>query len=254
MIIDTHAHLNMDQFEHDLETVIKRSNELGVGKIIVIGMDDFHNQRALAIAEKHEHIYAAVGVHPVDIHKADVKDIIPLLKHPKVVAVGETGIDLYWNKDNLEAQKLAFRKQIKLAIEYDLPIIIHTRDSFFEAYETIKPFKGKIKGVFHSFSAGLKEARMAIDLGFYIGIGGVVTFPKATTVHELAKEIPLEHMLVETDSPFLTPVPYRGKRNEPGYTKYVVDEIAKIKQIDPNIVAEVTTMNANKLFRLEPST
>src|SRR5690606_2393354 len=124
---------------------------------------------------------------------------------------------LYWNKDNLEAQKQAFTEQIKLAIEYDLPIIIHTRDSFNEAYETIKPFKGKIKGVFHSFSAGLKEARMAIDLGFYIGIGGVVTFPKATILHELAKEIPLEHMLVETDSPFLTPVPYRGKRNEPGY-------------------------------------
>lgn len=252
MIIDTHSHLNMDQFEPDLEAVIKRSNELGVTRIIVIGMDDFHNKKALEIAEKNDHIYAAVGVHPVDIHKANVKDVIPLLRHPKVVAVGETGIDLYWKKDNLEAQKIVFIEQIKLAIEYDLPIIIHTRDSFNEAYETIKPFKGKIRGVFHSFSAGITEAKTAIDLGFYIGIGGVVTFPKATTLHELVKEIPLEHLLVETDSPFLTPVPYRGKRNEPGYTKYVVDEIAKIKQIDPSIVAAKTSENAIKLFRLEP--
>src|SRR5690606_2172966 len=116
--------------------------------------------------------------------------------------------DLYWKKDNLEAQKKAFIEQIELSIEYDLPIIIHTRDSFNEAYETIKPYQGKVKGVFHSFSAGLKEARMAIDLGFCIGIGGVVTFPKATMIRELAREIPLEHILVETDSPFLTPVPY----------------------------------------------
>ncbi len=251
MIIDTHAHLNISQFDHDIEDVIARAKELGVTKIIVIGMDDYHNKKAIELADKYPSVYAAVGVHPVDIDKAIVADVIPYLSHPKVVSIGEIGIDLYWKKDNLDTQKQVFKDQIELAIKYDLPVVVHTRESFNEAYEVVKPYQGRIRGVFHAFSSGLEDAYKAIDLGFYIGLGGVVTFPKANMTHELAKNIPLEHILVETDSPFLTPVPYRGKRNEPGYTKYVVDEIAKIKQIDPKVVAETTSNNAIRLFKLE---
>lgn len=251
MIIDTHAHLNMHQFDKDLDAVINNAKALDVGKMIVIGMDKYHNQRALFLAEKYDNLFAAIGVHPVDVNKLTVDDIIPYLGKDKVVAVGETGIDLYWNKDNLEKQKTYFVRQIELAIQYDLPIIIHTRNSFDEAYDCVKPYKGKLRGVFHSFSSGLKEAKMVIDLGLYIGISGVVTFPKAIELKEIVKEVSLEHLLLETDAPFLTPAPYRGKRNEPGYTFYVAREIANIKAIDIETVKKVTTENANKLFRLE---
>ncbi len=251
MIIDTHAHLNMHQFDKDLDAVLANAKAHGVGKMIVIGMDKYHNQRALFLAEKYDNLYAAIGVHPVDVDKLSVDDILPYLEKDKVVAVGETGIDLYWHKDNLEKQKAYFIKQIELAIQYDLPIIIHTRNSFDEAYDCVKPYKGKLRGVFHSFSSGLKEAKMVIDLGLYIGISGVITFPKAVELKEIVKEVPLEHLLLETDAPFLTPAPYRGQRNEPGYTFYVAREVASIKAIDIETVKKVTTENANKLFRLE---
>lgn len=251
MIIDTHAHLNTDEFKSKIDDSLKLLKEHHVDYVIVVGMNHEANLRAIKLAFQHKELYATVGIHPCDIKNEKIEDLIPLLKEKKVVALGEIGIDLYWKKDNLEDQKKIFIQQIELAIQHDLPIIIHTRESFKEAYECVLPYKGKLRGVFHSFSSNIEDARRAIELGFYIGISGVVTFKKALELHEIVKEIDLKHMLVETDSPWLAPVPYRGKRNEPAYTYYVVKEIAKIKNISSDEVAKITSNNAKMLFRLE---
>ena len=251
MIIDTHAHLNTSQFDQDVDQVIINANNNNVNKIIVVGMDLIHNQKALMLANQYDNLYATVGIHPTSVEDEKLKDLIPLLNKNKVVALGEIGIDLYWETKNLKLQQFLFEEQIKLAITHNLPIIIHTRNSFKEAYDIVKLYKGQVRGVFHSFSSNLLDAKLAIELGFYIGISGVVTFNKAYELHEVVKEIPLNYLLLETDSPYLAPTPFRGKRNEPSYTKYVLEEVAKIKKIDKEEVARVTTLNAIKLFRLE---
>lgn len=251
MIIDTHAHLNTKSYDEDLDLVISRAKTYGVEKIIVIGMDDYHNKKAIELANIYPNLYATVGVHPCDVETEKIEDIMPLLKQNKVVSIGEIGIDLYWKKDNLDKQIIYFKRQLDLAYEYNLPVVIHTRESFNEAYEVVKPYKDKVTGVFHAFSSRLEDAKKAIELGFYIGIGGVVTFSKRGELEDIVREIPLEKIIVETDSPYLTPKPFRGKRNEPGYTKYVVEEIAKIKNIDVKMVEEITSNNAIALFRLE---
>ena len=251
MIVDTHAHLNTDDFIEDLSDVIKRANLNKVDQIILIGMDDKHNKRAIELANRYSGLYAAVGIHPCDIKQNDITDVIPLLKEKKVVAIGEVGIDLHWKTDNLEEQKKVFIKQLELAVAHDLPVIIHTRESFVEAYECVLPYRGKIRGVFHCLTSSVADAQKVIDLGMYVGIGGVVTFKKAQIVHDIAKTIGLEHILVETDAPYLAPHPYRGKRNEPAYTKLVVEKIAEIKGLSFEEVATQTTKNAQKLFKLE---
>ncbi|HLS99891.1 MAG TPA: TatD family hydrolase, partial [Acholeplasma sp.] len=185
------------------------------------------------------------------VDNLEVEDIMKYVTHPKVVAIGETGIDLYWRNDNLDKQKAYFIKQLELAVKLDKPIIIHTRNSFKEAFECVKPFIGKVRGVFHSFSSNIEDAKLAIEAGFYIGITGVVTFKKAEALHEIVTNIPLEHIVVETDGPFLAPVPFRGKRNVPAYNKYVVEKIAELKGISSEEVAAKTTDNAIKLFGLE---
>lgn len=251
MIIDTHSHINTKQFKEDFETVINNANNNEVLKIIVVGMDSYHNKKAILLANQYNNLFAAVGIHPSDVDKEDIENIIPLLTNKRVVALGEIGIDLYWRKDNLDKQIFYFEEQIKLAIKYNLPIIIHTRNSFSEAYNIVKKYKNQVRGVFHSFSSNLKDAKLAIDLGFYIGISGVITFNKALELKEIVKEIPLEHLLLETDSPYLSPVPYRGLRNEPAYTKYVAEEVSKIKGVSIELVKEITSKNAHKLFGLE---
>ncbi len=249
-IIDTHAHLNTKEFQHDLKEVIERAQRNDVSEIIIIGMDEEHNHRALKIAELHENLYATVGVHPGYVNESTISHIIPLLKHRKVVAIGECGIDLYWSKDNLDLQKKIFMEQIKLADEYKLPLVIHTRNSFDEAYACLLPYKGKVKGVFHCFSSHLEDAHKAIDLGFMIGVDGPITYKNAKDITDIVKNIDLIHILVETDSPYLSPIPYRGKRNEPAHTKEVVKKIAEIKGISVEDVARQTTENAYRLFQL----
>lgn len=251
-MIDTHAHINTKQFDNDIKQVIERANNAGVDKVIVVGMDAYHNQKALELIDTYPNLYASIGIHPTTL-KGNVSDLKPLLEHKKVVAIGETGIDLHWQTDNLDLQKKYFIEQIELAIAYQLPIIVHTRNSFKEAYECLLPYKGHITGVFHSFSSNLEDAKKAIDLGFYIGISGVVTFKKASELHDIVKHIDLKHMILETDAPYLAPVPHRGSRNEPSYTQYVLKEVAKIKAISPQFVDEITTKNANNLFGLEKS-
>ncbi len=250
MIVDTHLHLNTEDFEKDLDAVIKRAYHIGIKKLIVIGMDEQTSLQAIKIAEKYEHVYATVGLHPGYVDDNDTKFIEPLLSHPKVVGVGETGLDLYWQKDNIEKQKKCFSEQIKLSIKYKLPLVIHTRNSFDEAYELLVPYKDKAFGVFHCFSSHLDDAKKAIELGYYIGIDGPITFNKPKELLPIVKEINLEHILIETDSPYLAPTPYRGKRNEPSYLIEVAKKIAEIKALSLEEVSFITTKNAHQLFRL----
>ncbi|MFH1692717.1 MAG: TatD family hydrolase [Bacillota bacterium] len=250
MIVDTHAHLNTDEYKNDLDLVLARAKKNNVTQIIVIGMDEPSNELAIRLAHEHHMLYASVGVHPgyVDHQKTDHLEV--LLKQRKVVAIGECGIDLHWRQDNYELQKEVFLEQIELAKRYKLPLVIHTRSSFEEAYRCLLPSKGKVKGVFHCFNSDLKDAKRAIDLGFYIGIDGPITFKKAEELVDIVKAIDLEHILVETDSPYLAPMPFRGKRNEPAYTKYVVEKIAEIKDISIEEVMRQTSKNAQDLFNL----
>lgn len=251
MIIDTHCHLNTQIFDVDRLDVLLRAKNLGVDRIIVVGMDVYHNKKTIELINEHDCLFGAIGIHPCDVEKNDFESIIELLNHKKVVAIGETGIDLYWDKTNFDKQKAFFIKHIKISIKYNLPLIIHTRESFNETYEILKPYKGRVRGVFHAFSSTLADALKVIELGFYIGIGGVITFPKALELKSIVDSIDLSHILLETDAPYLTPVPFRGKRNEPGYTKYVCDMVASIKHLDIEEVAKVTSNNAKKLFGLE---
>ncbi|MCF7932933.1 MAG: TatD family hydrolase [Acholeplasmataceae bacterium] len=251
MITDTHAHLNDEMFDDDLKDVINRAKVQGVSRIIVIGMDNETSKKAIAIASAHEGLHATAGIHPgyVDSDQ-DMGGIKDLIKTHQVVGVGETGLDLHWRKDNLDLQKEVFLAQIKLSIEFDLPLVIHTRSSFEEAYQMLLPFKGKVKGVFHCFSSTLEDAKRAVDLGFYIGIDGPVTYKKSDVIRSIVEDIPMDRLLVETDSPYLAPQAYRGKRNEPSYLVDVIDVIAKIKGMTTEAIARITTQNADTLFRL----
>lgn len=250
MIIDTHAHLNTEPYEQDLDAFIKRANDADVKKIIVIGMNKKANTRAIELSKK-PNLYATVGLHPSDVSEGLDTDLLRAqVDNPKVVAIGEIGIDLYWVKDNLELQLQVFRKQIDLAIELNLPVVIHMRDSAKEIYDVIKNYPN-LRGVMHCFSASFEWAMKFIALGFYIGIGGPVTFKNNLEAKEVAKNIPINRLLVETDSPYLAPVPFRGKQNEPAYTRLVVEEIAKLRGLSLEEVSTMTTQNAMRLFKIE---
>lgn len=250
MIIDTHAHLNVEDYESDINDVINRAKENNVLKVIVIGMDETTSLKAIQLSKDYSELYATAGLHPSEIHDSTITFLEPLLKTKKVVAIGECGIDLYWQSDDLDLQKEIFHKQIKLAIKYDLPLVIHTRNSFLEAYEMVLPYKGKVKGVFHCFSGTVEQAKKITDLGFYIGIDGPVTFKNGQNIQEIVENIDLKWLLVETDSPYLSPAPLRGKRNEPKNTVFIANKIAEIKGISIEEVEDQTTLNATKLFKL----
>lgn len=250
-MIDTHAHLNIDKYKHSIDEVIKRANDKGVNQIIVIGMDLNTSIDAIKIANQYEGVFATVGIHPGFIDNGNHLDLDYLYKEAKVIAVGEIGLDYYWRQDNKELQREVFIEQIEKAIKLDLPVIIHTRDSFDETYEIVKRYEGKLRGVFHCFSSNLVDAKKVLDLGLYIGIDGPVTFKKSVELHEIAKEVPLNKILIETDSPYLTPEPYRGKSNEPKNVYYVALKIAELRNIPIEKVIKQTTQNAQELFRLE---
>lgn len=252
MIIDTHAHLNTDEFDHDIDEVLSNAIEQGIHKIIVIGMDKASNRKAIALQKQYPMILATAGIHPGYVDQdQDIDDLESLIQDQSLVAIGECGLDFYWQDNNKELQKKIFHKQILLAIHYQLPLIIHTRHSFDEAYMMLKPYQGKVKGVFHCFSSHLEDARKAIELGFMIGIDGPITYKNNQILKEIVENIDLKHILVETDSPYLTPMPYRGKRNEPGHTRLVVSKIAEIKNMSVNDVAYITTKNAVRLFNIK---
>ncbi len=254
ILVDTHAHLDMPQFERDLEEVLARGRERGIAEIITIGTDISSIKKAIALVEKYHFIWAAVGIHPHDaktFNKSSYLMLKELASHEKVVAIGEVGLDFYRNLSPHEKQLYAFKSQINLARELGKPLIIHCRDAISEVWQVLKEENGfSLGGVWHCFSGDVVLANACIKERFFISIGGIITFPKAEKLKALVKEISLEHTLLETDAPFLAPVPMRGKRNEPSFLYFIAEEVAKIKQKAVSEVAKKTTENARYLFKI----
>lgn len=255
MLFDTHAHLNATQYEEDLLEVIQRAQEEKVTNIVVVGFDRETIEKAMELTNKYDFIYAAIGWHPVDA--IDLTDehlhwIEELASHPKVVAIGETGLDYYWDKSPKEVQKEAFRKQIHLAKKLNLPIIIHNRDATADVVEILQQEKAEdVGGIMHCFTGSAEVAQQCMDMNFYISFGGPITFKNAKKPKEVAMEIPLDRILIETDCPYLTPHPFRGKRNEPSYVKYIAEQIAELRGLSYEEVAKITTENAKRLFGIK---
>ena len=253
-IIDTHTHLYLDQFKQDIDKVISRAKENGVSKFIFPAIDSSHFQNMHNLKNRYpENIYLMTGLHPTDVkenYKEELDFITKTLKNHNYVAIGEIGIDLYWDKSFLKQQQEAFRFQIRLAIKNDLPIVIHCREAFDEIFEILSEENCEtLRGVFHCFTGDLNQANKAISLGFLLGIGGVVTF-KNGGIDKFLNQIDLKHIVLETDSPYLAPVPFRGKRNESSYIIYVLEKLSELYKVPKEEVASVTTNNAKKMFSL----
>ena len=249
-LIDTHSHMDMKDFE-DLDAIISNAKNVGVEKIIIPSVDSSSFEKIIEISNKYDGVYCALGIHPSEVQKAkddDFEEIIKLSTDKKVVAIGECGLDYYWDKSFVEEQKRAFLKQIEIAKTLKKPLIVHDREAHPDTFEMLKDIK-EIPVIMHCFSGSWEFAKECIKKGFYIALGGVVTFKNAKKVHEIAKNIPLEHLLLETDAPYLTPEPFRGKRNEPAYVKFVAEKIAELRGVSFEEIAHATTTNANEVFR-----
>ncbi len=254
MLVDSHCHLDFPELSGDLDAIFTLMRENGVGRALCISvrLEDF--PRVQTLAETHDHLYATVGVHPdyEEIHEPAVEELVQLAGHPKVIAIGETGLDYYRLKGNLEWQRDRFRTHIRAARTSGKPLVVHTRSA---AQDTLRIMQeegaANVGGVMHCFTESWETAQAAIGLGFYISFSGIVTFKNAHALKEVARQVPLERMLIETDSPYLAPAPFRGKTNQPGYVKYVAEEIARLKGVSVEEVAKKTTDNFFKLFKLK---
>ncbi len=258
MLIDSHAHLNMDEFEKDREDVLERAAREGVGHIIAVGIDLQSSLDSLDLARQNPQLSCSVGCHP---HHADrcesheLEQLAELAPEPEVVAWGEIGLDYFREYASPEAQLRVFQAQLRIADDLKLPVIIHDRDAHETVYAILKSMgKGQRKGVIHCFSGDLDLAKAFIELGYFISIPGTVTYKKALQIKEVAASIPLDRMLIETDSPYLAPVPKRGKRNEPAYVRHTAMEVSRLRQAPFETVAQQTTDNAKLLFALPVGT
>jgi len=255
-LIDTHTHLYLSQFDNDIDSVIKNAIDNGISKMLLPNIDSTTTQQMLSLSNKYpKNCFPMMGLHPCSVKKETVdKEILhvkEMLDKENFLAIGEIGLDLHWDKSTLEIQKKAFEDQINLAKKYKLPIVIHVRDSFNEAIEIVERLNSsELKGVFHCFTGDQKDAQRVIELqGFYLGIGGVVTF-KNGGLDKNIEQISLDHIMLETDAPYLTPSPYRGSRNESKYILNIAQKIADIYDVELKKIAEVTTKNAYNLFQL----
>lgn len=252
MLFDTHVHLNADQFEDDVDEVIARAQDVGVDNMVVVGFDEKTIKKAMELVDKYSFLYAAVGWHPVDaidLTEDYLAWLEELAAHPKVVAIGETGLDYHWDKSPKDVQKDVFRKQIQLAKRINLPIIIHDREAHQDIVDILKEEKaGDVGGIMHCFGGSLEIAKECLNMNFHLSFGGPVTFKNAKRPKEVVKEVPLNRLLIETDAPFLAPHPNRGKRNEPSYVKLVAEQIAELREINYEEIARQTTVNAKRLF------
>ena len=254
-IVDTHCHLNDEALYKDLDNVISRARQAGVEKMVVVGWDEASSKLAIKIAEQYDFIYAVIGFHPENVFDIDNKvlyDTLNLYKHPKVVGIGEIGLDYHWTKDldKREIQKEYFIKQIKFANEVGLPISIHSREAFADTLEILKQYPPLHSGVMHCYSGSAENIQDIINLNLYIGLDGPVTFTNAKTPKEVAAEVPLEKLVVETDCPYLSPHPLRGTVNEPANICLVIDAIADLKQMSKKHLLEVVYDNSCRLFNL----
>lgn len=249
-MIDTHSHINMIKDVSPNE-ILKNAMENGVDKIIVPSAYPQDIETVMSLIDKYDNVYGMLGIHPTEV-KSWTDDLIDKIKeyskHPKIVAIGEIGLDYYWDKSFNDLQKEVFIKQIKLANEFELPISIHDREAHKDTFDILKEYNKGSKIVMHCFSGSAEFARECIKEGWYLALGGVVTFKNAIKMKEVAIDIPLEKLLLETDAPYLTPVPYRGQENQPAYTKFVAEEIAKLKKITLKEVDKTTTANAISIF------
>lgn len=252
-MIDTHCHLFDEEFDIDREDTIKRAIDSGVEKMILVGFSHKTNQLAQEMAKKWNFFYPTAGLHPSEASLNYLNDFLEFksfVEKNKVYAIGECGLDYHWDITYKEEQKKLFRLQCEYAIEKDLPIIVHSRDAAKDTFDIIASYKGKLKGVMHCYSGSKELALEYVKLGFYISLGGPVTFKNAKEPKEVAKAVPLDLLLIETDCPYLAPTPMRGKRNESSYVKYVRDEIASLRGITIQEVEEATTKNAIRLFKI----
>lgn len=253
---DSHCHLTDAQFDADREAMLQRARDVGVSRFIVIGANgDFrHNEKAVALAQEHADVFAVIGVHPHDAKTITTEmytQLRALAQQPKVVGIGETGLDFYYNNSPREDQRYHFRAFIRLAQELKLPLSMHVRDAYPEAAQTLREEWGtQVQGVMHCFTGSVDEAKILLDLGLFLSLSGIVTFKSAQELREVARFTPLEQLLIETDCPLLAPVPYRGKRNEPAYVVHVGKAVAEAKGIPLAEVAEATRQNTDRLFRL----
>jgi len=268
-LVDSHCHLDFDSYDEDREQVLQRAWEVGVARIVNPSIDLVSSHRILALAEREPRLYAAVGVHPNDAEtweEGTLEELRELARHPKVAAIGEIGLDYYWDRAPRELQQRIFRQQLELAAELNLPVILHTRNKNAEERQAMQDMLAILlewqaglasagsplaesPGVLHSFSGRLEPALEAAGANFYIGITGPVTFKKADELRDVAGRVPLERLLLETDAPFLTPHPHRGERNEPAYVRFVAEKIAEVRGLPVEEVAAATTANASRLFR-----
>ena len=249
-MIDTHAHLNFPQFDRDREKVIRDATSGGVERIVNVGVDLESSQKSINLAQAYPQIYATVGFHPHDAKKftkSSLKELKRLAQHPKVVAIGEIGLDLHRNLSPVEKQKEAFVSQLQLASDLGLPVVVHIRQAYQESLEILEKQKN-IKGVLHCFEGDIKEAKRGLDLGFYISFNGKITYDNPSLV-SLVEQVPMERIVVETDSPYLPPYPHKRKRNEPAWVRLVIEKIAQIKtQLSFEEAKKLTTSNAYNLF------
>lgn len=254
-MFDSHSHLFEEEFEEDLEECIKRARQNKVKKCMLVGYSHSSNQKAFELASKHpDFFYNSCGIHPSEVRhhlQEDMKLLEDFIQTHKVYALGEIGLDYHYENSKPELQKQYFEAQMILAKKYSLPVIIHSRDSIEDTYEVLKKFKNQVVGVMHCYSSSYEMALKFMDLGYYISLGGPVTFKNAKVPKKVAKEIPLQRLLIETDSPYLAPTPFRGKRNETGNVIYVAEEIAKLRNIDIQSLCNVTMQNTYRLFNLE---
>ncbi|MCL5290892.1 MAG: TatD family hydrolase [Bacillota bacterium] len=256
MLIDSHAHLDNERFKADQAQVIARCSE-ELTALINVGYDLASSRRSIELAEKHPFIYAAVGVHPHDAKGAPedyLQQLRELVAHPKVVAIGEIGLDYYYDLSPRDVQQKVFRQQLRLAKELEIPFVIHNRDAHGDILQVLReeaPYPAP--GVMHCFSASWEVAQECMKLGLYISLAGPVTFANAGKLKDIAVKVPLNRLLVETDCPYLTPAPHRGKRNEPAYVRHVVEHIARLRGMSPRELAEITAANTINLFNLPNS-
>jgi TatD DNase family protein len=262
VLTDTHCHLDFDRFDSDRDQVLKRAKKRGLSRILVPGIDLNSSRAAVALAEKNPNIFAAVGIHPnngSDWNTETRKFLVELADHPKVVAIGEIGLDFYRDWTPQPLQRMIFQEQLEIAAEVGLPVIIHNREAHYEVIPALIHWQEDLAkselelannpGVLHSYSGNIKEAEFVLKAGYYLGITGPVTFKNALEMQEVAQKVPPQQLLIETDAPFLTPHPNRGKRNEPSYVYYVAEKIAELRGISPEDVGRMTSDNAKNLFR-----
>lgn len=254
MLIDSHAHIQGSEFSADVDQAIRRASEAGVEKIIVVGGagDLSSNDAAVGLAQSHPGLFATVGMHPHDAKRVsdeDLKRLKELISDPKVVAVGETGLDFYYDHSPREIQIELFCRFIHMARQAGLPIVVHNREAQREVAELIRnEGKRELRGVIHCFTGDYEAAREFLDLGFYLSFTGIITFKKADSLRDVVRKLPLDRILVETDSPYLAPVPHRGKRNEPAFVRFVAETVARVRGVALEEVAHATSLNAQRLF------